>query len=356
MIRKLSRWMLTAGLIGVTVSTAGLGTAGPAIAAPAGISAVAGTATAPAHSRADARTHAVVPRNSWQHDVLARNSQQNWYRIELTSPGYVYALLGNLPANYNLRLYDAAGPALTKSDHGSLGPESVGRTLGPGTYYLRVASTSGSSASKRYALRVQVVPAGVTIGVLTARVDSTRLVVGDVVNVSKETLAVSYLDVSFYGSHGKLLRRYNGTSNRLWIPIAPGHRVPYKTSMASVPESVLKKTTRIVVEPRWSLMPTKSAAKLSVSQIKRTYQHHTGWTDVKVTGRIKNGSSWAVPQATAVVEIHDKLGVLIGFEQSSHRVPARASRKFSTSYDSQSSNPAVSVKVFETVSTVPDPE
>jgi hypothetical protein len=348
---------LLGSLLAVCVIGAGLIAAGPLSAQlPASTAVVSAIAKAPAHTLTAARTHAVVPRGSWQKDKLVRKSQKNWYRLELTSRSYVYTLLGSLPANYNLGLYDDAGKVIAKSDRGKLRPETVGRTLTPGTYFLRVASTSGSSASKKYALLVKVVPASATVGVLTARVDNSGLVVGDLVNVSKRRLTVAYLDVTFYGSHGKLLRRYRDTFNELFIPMAAGARVPFKASTSDVPESVLKKTTRVTAVPRWSVMEPRSAPKLSVSHVKRTNVHHTGWTEIKVKGRIHNASNRTVEYAIAVFEVHDKRGVLLGLETDFHRLPSKATKTFRTDYFSWTSNPATTVKAFETVDVVPDPE
>ena len=353
-VKKMIRRLLVATcLIG-----AGLAAAEPVFVDPSATVPVVSTTAVPAHSLDAARTHTPLPPNAWQNDVLARSSQKNWYRLELTSRSYVYALLGSLPANYNLRLYDEAGTVLSKSDRASLRPEKVARTLDPGTYFLRVASTRGSSPRRKYAVLARVVPTSATVGVLTARVDNSGLVVGELVNVSTSPLAVAHVAVSFYGPKGKLLRRYgnSGVVNRLWIPMAPGSRAPFTAITSNVPQSVLKKTTRVVVVPRWSVMPTAPAAKLRVSHVKRTNRHHPGWTEVNVTGRFHNSSSRAVPEATAVVEVHDTRGVVIGLEQDSRRVPGHATRTFRTSYFSVTSNPAISVAVFETVSIVPDPE
>jgi hypothetical protein len=348
--RVLPGLLVVAGLVG-----GGLTTAAPA-GAETGRPDVVSSSAAPAHSLRAARTHAVVKRNSWRRDVLVRKSQQNWYRLNLTSRSYVYSLLGSLPANYNLRLYDAAGKVLRKSNRKGMRPETVGRILGPGTYFLRVASTKGSSRNKKYALLVRVVPGGSRLGILTARVDNSGLVVGDLVNTSKQTLVAGHMDVSFYGSNGKLLRRYRDNFNHLWISVAPGHRAPFHAATIDVPDSVLKKTTRVSVVPLVSVLPTRSAAKLSVSKVKRKNVHHSGWTDVKVTGRINNKGSRAVPSATAVLEVHDKRGVLIGLEEDEHRVPAHAHRKFTMAHFSWTANPATSVRVFEMTGTLPDPE
>ncbi len=83
---------------------------------------------------------------------------------------------------------------------------------------------------------------------------------------------------------------------------------------------------------------------------------HTGWTEVNVTGRIHNRSGRVVPVATAVAGFYDQRGVLIGVEQADRRVPAGATRTFRTSYFSLTSNPPTSVKAYETLSVVPDPE
>ncbi len=257
---------LAAGLIGAGLTLAGPVASEP-ITAEIGTAAVVRTTAVPAHNLHDARTHAVVPVNSWQQDVLSRSSQKNWYRLKISSRSYVHTLLGSLPANYNLRLYNASGTLLSSSDRGSLRSEKVARMLKAGTYYLRVGSTKGAAAGKKYALLVRVVRAGSTVGVLTAKVGNSDMVVGDFVNVSKQTMTVGHVNLTFYGAKGKVLRRLSDTNNRLWIPMAPGARAPFNVSTGNVPESVLRKTKRVVVVPRWSVMPTRTAAKLSVSHL-----------------------------------------------------------------------------------------
>lgn len=188
--------LLAAGSLAVTSLTA----SGVAVAGPSRPSATA--TTPPAHSLSSARKHAAVGHSSWQHDTLSSHTQQNWYRLTLTSRGYVYGLLGTLPADYNLRLYASNGTLLTSSDHGGTQVETVGRTVSAGTYFLRVASSHGSSARTRYSLLVRVVPTTETIGMLTAHVGRVGDVVGDMVNVSNQLLIVALMDVAYYDSTG----------------------------------------------------------------------------------------------------------------------------------------------------------
>src|SRR3954452_4736514 len=133
---KKTRVPLTLAVVSVTV--AALASAGPATAQPERPRAASTTANNPAHSLAAARTHEPVKKNSWKHDTLARHTPQNWYRVSLTSRIYLYSLLGNLPADYNLRLYDDTGKLLSSSDRSKVNAETIGRMLNPGTYFVRV--------------------------------------------------------------------------------------------------------------------------------------------------------------------------------------------------------------------------
>jgi hypothetical protein len=344
------------GLIAAVLAAAGSAVAGPArFTAVSAVSAVSAAAVAPAHSLAAAKTHAVIHRNAWQHDTLASHSQQNWYRLRLTSRSEVYTLLGALPANYNLRLYDYDGKVLGTADRGALQSETLGRILKAGTYFVRVASTSGASASKSYALLVRVVPSSETVGVLTAHVGTSGDVVGDLVNVSSQTLVVAEMDVTFYDANGKLLRRYDhlSTFSSLWIPMVPGARAPFDALPANVPQSILNKATRVVVVPWWHSVTARSAPSLTVSAVKHTSHSRNGSTWADYTGRIYNGSSRTVPLATAVVEGRDNRGVLVGLAQDSQRVTTHATRSFSTTYWNWHPNLFFSVKGFETVDSVP---
>ena len=349
-MKKTTTRNLTLLLAAVGLAVTSVTASEVAVAGPSRPSAVA--TTAPAHSLASARKHTAVGHSSWQHDTLASHSQQNWYRLTLTSRGYVYGLLGTLPADYNLRLYAGNGTLLTSSDHGGTQVETVGRTVNAGTYFLRVATSHGSSARTKYSLLVRVVPATETIGILTAHVGRVGDVVGDMVNVSSQSLTVAMMDVAYYDSAGHLLRKYNhlSTYNALWIPMAPGARMPFDALTSNVPQSVQKKATRIVLTPYWSTATARTPAPLTVSSVRRVTRTHAGLTETYYTGRIHNASSRTLPLAAAVVEARDSRGVLVGVAHSTQRLTSHATGSFSVGFLNWQAHLSYTVKGFETVS------
>jgi hypothetical protein len=334
---------LTLTLTAISVATAAL--AGPATAQPERPRI---SASGPAHSLADARTHAAVKQNAWQHDTLARHSQQNWYRVTLTTRSYLYSLLGSLPADYNLRLYDDAGKVLNTSDHTKTNAETIGRRLASGTYFVRVASTHGASARTKYSLLLRTVPVTATIGVLTAHVGNANTVTGDLVNLSDQWQAVPRMDVKLYDRDGKLLRRKREADNLIsWIPTAPGARVPFSL-LVDVPYSILNKTVRVVAVPKWDTMTTRTPVALTVSDVTRVYHHRNGLTWVDFTAKVHNPSSRRLPLATAVVEARDNRGVLVGADSlSGPSLPAHSTRTYRGTYYNLDPHLHLRVKAFE---------
>jgi hypothetical protein len=312
----------------------------------------AAVAPAPAHSLAAAKTHTAIPHNAWQHAALSTQTQTNWYRLSVTSHSYLYAMLGTLPANYNLRLYDATGKQLSASDHTGTTAESIGRTLNPGTYFLRVASTKGFAKRKAYDLMARVAPSSATIGILTAHVGNMGDIVGEMVNVSNEWLEVPAMDVWLYGKSGKLLKKYKYTSsnNLILISMAPGARAPFDISPPESAQSFLPKTTRVKVVPYWYGHAARKPAPVRLSVLKQTTHKRNGLVWVDWSGKATNLSDHRLPHEVMLVEARDQQGILVGLARDGYLgLLVGATKKFTSTYNNWHPNLTFSMVATDTV-------
>jgi len=112
---------------------------------------------------AGARSTASIANNAWVREKIGTSTDQDWYRYDVPRAGQVMAVLGNLPANYSLAIYDSAGRLVRSSNHGGVGFERVIWTApAKGTYFARVDS-AGASSYRTYGLRIRTLPNGLSV-------------------------------------------------------------------------------------------------------------------------------------------------------------------------------------------------
>src|SRR5207248_2955843 len=75
----------------------------------------------------------------------------DWYKFTLTTPGAFSFKLYNMTANANMQLRDINNKIIQSSTRSGTNYDLITRTLGPGTYYVRVYDVNGSTD---YGLRV----------------------------------------------------------------------------------------------------------------------------------------------------------------------------------------------------------
>ena len=146
--RTIVRRLLTGAVTGLLV--VGLG-AGPAAAA---------TPDAPGSIRAVTTTSALT---TWLPGTIASLSDVDVYRFTTTYSRYARVLLGDLGANYRLRLFDSAGALVAASDRSGRANEEVYRKLTAGTYYAAVDAPHAAVSTTPYVLRFVSLPEGVHV-------------------------------------------------------------------------------------------------------------------------------------------------------------------------------------------------
>ncbi|KEO84174.1 M4 family metallopeptidase [Tumebacillus flagellatus] len=95
---------------------------------------------------------------------ISSSSDVDWFKFTTADSGTINASLTNLPKDYDLYLYDAAGTQLSKSINGGTTSESIAYSASaPGTYYVKVIGYSGANSTSAYSLTVNyptVAPVG----------------------------------------------------------------------------------------------------------------------------------------------------------------------------------------------------
>jgi hypothetical protein len=83
------------------------------------------------------------------------------YRFKTTATRYARILLGDLRANYRLRLLDSAGRLVATSDRSGRGNEEIYKGLAAGTYFVAVDAPHGAASTSPYVVKFTSLPEGV---------------------------------------------------------------------------------------------------------------------------------------------------------------------------------------------------
>ena len=100
---------------------------------------------------------------TWVPGVLASAQDIDVYRFTTTRDRYARVLLGNLGADYRMRILDSAGGLIAQSDRPGRQNEEVYRRLAAGTYYVRVDAPDGAVSANPYVVRFASLPEGVLL-------------------------------------------------------------------------------------------------------------------------------------------------------------------------------------------------
>ena len=104
---------------------------------------------------------AVIPFNTNVTGLISPASDIDFYRFAITRAGRITISLTTLPADYNVRLRNAAGTQVAIAQRTGTRSESFNYTAAVGTYYVEVygANAAANNATSCYTLRVALVTA-----------------------------------------------------------------------------------------------------------------------------------------------------------------------------------------------------
>lgn len=99
---------------------------------------------------------AVIPFNTNVTGLISPASDIDYYRFAITRAGTITITLTTLPANYNVRLRNAAGTQVAIAQRNGTNNETINYTAAVGTYYVEVygANAAANNATRCYTLRV----------------------------------------------------------------------------------------------------------------------------------------------------------------------------------------------------------
>ncbi|MCS1351320.1 M4 family metallopeptidase [Mechercharimyces sp. CAU 1602] len=85
---------------------------------------------------------------------IGSSTDQDWFSFTTGGKGTISIDLGNLPADYDLYLYNASGTELKSSENGNTSAESISYSnAAAGKYYVLVVGYNGAKSSQSYELR-----------------------------------------------------------------------------------------------------------------------------------------------------------------------------------------------------------
>ena len=214
---------------------------------------------------AAARRAGATPLGRWVEERLGTRRDDDWYRVQVPARTWATVVLGDLPGNYRLRLYDERGTRLGTSDRGGRVYEEITRTLAAGTYFVRVDSTGAYDARRPYALRVRTLPRGVPVLSLR-RTPAQVVLVGEVVNTTSDWRVVTELRLAMLDARGRVLR----TTLEALQPsqaLAPGERVGF--SIGLPPDALPRGTVRFRISTRSGVIAAQRPHLLPVRVTRR---------------------------------------------------------------------------------------
>lgn len=104
---------------------------------------------------------AVIPFNTNVTGLISPANDIDYYKFTITTGGRITITLTTLPANYNMRLRNAAGTQVAIAQRNGTSNETINYTAAAGTYYVEVygANATANNATRCYTLRVALVSA-----------------------------------------------------------------------------------------------------------------------------------------------------------------------------------------------------
>lgn len=95
-----------------------------------------------------------ITSGSTYNGYIGTSTDQDWFKFTTGGSGTISVNLGNLPADYDLYLYDSTGTQVATSQNGGTTAESISyNSTAAGTYYVEVVGYNGaSSTTQAYSL------------------------------------------------------------------------------------------------------------------------------------------------------------------------------------------------------------
>lgn len=187
---------------------------------------------------------AASAKGAWLSGTIGSATDVDWYKFTLATGTRAQITLGNLPADYDIRVYSGCSTLLASSLRSGRQYDEVYRTFSAGTYFVKVSGFSGAQSTAAYVLRFRKLAWGLPILSSTTWTDASGYlhVAGEVLNNTADPRRWIQLDATFLNAAGTEVGSAVGYAD---IPtLAPWTRSPFEI-VARKPAGWASTTLRI---------------------------------------------------------------------------------------------------------------
>jgi hypothetical protein len=267
--------------------------------------AVARGATDRPNTFLEARDSASLAHGAWVKERLSSAGDQDWFRYAVPAAAKVNVVVGGLPENYTLEVYDTIGTKIATSTHGGTQFERVLVNARAGSLYARVVSGAGRYDPNRdYLVQFRTLPKALVVNsaFATRRADGRLDVVADIYNNAGVFVRMPTVRVEFLDAAKRVVGR-----DLLALTIMD---IPPNGSSKVVSPTIVRTPAGyagIRVTPEWSPGPVFTPAKLTVSGLRTSVAANGVPT---YTGTVTTSSTTVVDNAVLDVSQYDAFGRL----------------------------------------------
>ena len=198
------------------------------------------------------RTNApVIAFNTDKNSIIASSTDKDFWKFTLSTSTSVTITLGNLPADFDLRLRNSGGTILVTAQNGGTSSESITTTLVAGTYYANVYGYNGAfSTTQCYLLRVNTSSGIVPLEGINDKVIGSDLPVGEFRMFPNPTNDFTTIEYDGYAT----VELYDGTGKLVFAKSEFGKtqfdftNLPYGIYIVKVNQNGKISTKKLVVE------------------------------------------------------------------------------------------------------------
>jgi hypothetical protein len=274
-------------------------------AAVAGAVAVAGLTLTAAPASADVADRCAngvnLKSGAWKRDNIPGGRDVDWYKFSLANKKRVRVVLGNLPRNYALELYSSCGNRIGASNRGSRYFEEINKTLGAGTYRVKVYSKSRQSSTAKYAVRFQAFRLGRLhiVGKPRVQLDNGYLhTYVEVLNTSRRNLEFVKATVTYFNRDNRQIA--TRTSYTHLDKLIPMQRQSIE---------VLRERPRGYHHARVRVVGQRTSERAEwLKPTRFNVERQPRYDRLRFTGKIKNPHNRRVDFPWAVITGYDRLG------------------------------------------------
>jgi peptidoglycan/xylan/chitin deacetylase (PgdA/CDA1 family) len=195
------------------------------------LGAAIGAPTAVAAADAPGTCSTTIPasaKGTWLSGTIGSATDIDWFRFTLATDTRAQITLGNLPADYDLRVYAGCSTFVGSSIRSGRQFDEVYGYFAAGTYLVKVSGFAGAQSTTAYALRFRTLAWGIPILSSTTWTDASGYLhlAGEVLNNTAEPRRWIEIDATFLNTAGTTVGSAVGYAD---IPtLAPWTRSPFE--------------------------------------------------------------------------------------------------------------------------------